>query len=410
MALIERVVVCPHMRAPGGGALVQVLELIGPRVRVDRPGGSRWCRTSPVARSPPPPASAGRGSARCASPPEMSGPIWKMPAFSSAMAPTRRSTSDQSAMRLATGVSSGVTCVGRARAGEPHGAGADRLLHRRRHAGEIVLGRLLAQRALAHDVHAQRRMADVGAVVDRLRQAVDGGQVLREASPRSSRCRPASPRSGCPRPRSGSGRTTRASSGLQGASAKPQLPMITLVTPCQHEQLPIRSHATCASMCVWPSMKPGATIRPSASMVRSAADRMRPISDDAAIRDADVAAIARGARAVDDRPVADQQIEPHGILPRGSRAMSAAAAGCCAMVRDPAGHRQAGVFRQGVRVTAKSSRGAAAVRIVPSRRVLPRAGRLCASASRRAGTSAPAVAWRPSVTMSTSRVAALTVE
>ena len=49
---------------------------------------------------------------RCASPPEVSGPTWKMPAFSSAMAPTRRSTSDQSAMRLATGVSSGVTCVG----------------------------------------------------------------------------------------------------------------------------------------------------------------------------------------------------------------------------------------------------------------------------------------------------------
>jgi hypothetical protein len=68
------------------------------------------------------------------------------------------------------------------------------------------------------------------------------------------------------------------SSGGQGASAKPQLPMITLVTPCQHEQLPIRSHATCASMWVWPSMNPGATISPSASIVRSAAARMRPIS------------------------------------------------------------------------------------------------------------------------------------
>jgi hypothetical protein len=58
------------------------------------------------------------------------------------------------------------------------------------------------------------------------------------------------------------------SPGLHGASANPQLPMITLVTPCQQEQLPIRSHDTWASMCVWPSMKPGATIRPSASIVR----------------------------------------------------------------------------------------------------------------------------------------------
>jgi hypothetical protein len=46
-----------------------------------------------------------------ASPPEMSGPIWKMPVPSSAIAPTSRSSSDQSAIRLATGVSSGVTCV-----------------------------------------------------------------------------------------------------------------------------------------------------------------------------------------------------------------------------------------------------------------------------------------------------------
>ena len=47
------------------------------------------------------------------------------------------------------------------------------------------------------------------------------------------------------------------SSGLQGASAKPQLLITTEVTPCQHEQLPSGSHATCASMWVWPSMKPG---------------------------------------------------------------------------------------------------------------------------------------------------------
>src|SRR5260221_5473704 len=68
------------------------------------------------------------------------------------------------------------------------------------------------------------------------------------------------------------------SSGLHGASAKPQLLITTLVTPCQHEQLPSGSQATCASMCVWPSMKPGETIRPSASIVRLAAVVILPIS------------------------------------------------------------------------------------------------------------------------------------
>ena len=68
------------------------------------------------------------------------------------------------------------------------------------------------------------------------------------------------------------------SPGRQGARAKPQLPMITLVTPCQHEQLPSGSHATCASIWVWPSMKPGARISPSPSTTRFAGARIRPIS------------------------------------------------------------------------------------------------------------------------------------
>src|ERR1043166_4363066 len=53
------------------------------------------------------------------------------------------------------------------------------------------------------------------------------------------------------------------SAGLHGARANPQFPMTTLVTPCQHEQLPIGSQATCASMWVWPSIKPGALSDPS---------------------------------------------------------------------------------------------------------------------------------------------------
>ena len=55
-------------------------------------------------------------------------------------------------------------------------------------------------------------------------------------------------------------RTTNArSSARTGASVKPQLPMTAVVTPCQHELLPLASQNTCASMCVWPSMKPGVT-------------------------------------------------------------------------------------------------------------------------------------------------------
>ena len=71
--------------------------------------------------------------------------------------------------------------------------------------------------------------------------------------------------------------TSRRSGAAHGASVKPQLPITTLVTPCQHEHVPSGSQKTCASMCVWPSMKPGATTWPSASMTSVADSRMRPI-------------------------------------------------------------------------------------------------------------------------------------
>lgn len=58
----------------------------------------------------------------------------------------------------------------------------------------------------------------------------------------------------------------------------PQLPITTLVTPCQHEHVPRGSQKTWASMCVWPSTKPGATTCPSASITSRAASRMRPIA------------------------------------------------------------------------------------------------------------------------------------
>src|SRR5262249_29890595 len=74
-------------------------------------------------------------------------------------------------------------------------------------------------------------------------------------------------------------RTTRCLFSLEhGASVTPQLPITTLVIPCQHDEVPSGSQKICASMCVWPSMKPGATTWPSASMTSRARSRMRPIA------------------------------------------------------------------------------------------------------------------------------------
>src|SRR2546423_7149628 len=71
--------------------------------------------------------------------------------------------------------------------------------------------------------------------------------------------------------------TSCLSLSAHGASVKPQLPITTLVMPCQHEHVPSGSQKIWASMCVWPSMKPGATTRPSASSTWRAPSRMRPM-------------------------------------------------------------------------------------------------------------------------------------
>ena len=71
--------------------------------------------------------------------------------------------------------------------------------------------------------------------------------------------------------------TSCLSLSAHGASVKPQLPITTLVMPCQDEHVPSGSQKICASMWVWPSMKPGATTRPSASMTLLALSRMRPM-------------------------------------------------------------------------------------------------------------------------------------
>src|SRR6267142_630573 len=71
--------------------------------------------------------------------------------------------------------------------------------------------------------------------------------------------------------------TSCLSLSAQGASVKPQLPMTTLVMPCQQEHVPSGSQKIWASMCVWPSMNPGATTCPSASTTFLALSRMRPM-------------------------------------------------------------------------------------------------------------------------------------
>ncbi len=80
------------------------------------------------------------------------------------------------------------TVVGRlvvltARRREPDGAGLECIGELSPHPREVVVGRLLLERALTHRPRAQRRVADVGRVVDRLRQPVDGVEVLGEGLP-----------------------------------------------------------------------------------------------------------------------------------------------------------------------------------------------------------------------------------
>ena len=70
-----------------------------------------------------------------------------------------------------------------ARGGQPHRARAERLLDDPRHRLEVIVGRKLVQRARAHRIHAQRRMADIGAVIDRLGQRLHRRQIFREGLP-----------------------------------------------------------------------------------------------------------------------------------------------------------------------------------------------------------------------------------
>ena len=53
--------------------------------------------------------------------------------------------------------------------------------------------------------------------------------------------------------------------------------MTAVVMPCQHELAPSWSQKTCASRWVCPSMNPGVTTWPSASMSVAPCSRIRPM-------------------------------------------------------------------------------------------------------------------------------------
>ena len=85
---------------------------------------------------------------------------------------------------------------------------------------------------------------------------------------------------------------------------------MTVVTPWLTFGVTSRSESSSRSSCVCASMKPGAAMRPDASISASAPRAIeRADLRDAAVAHADVGAIARRLRAVDDRRVADDQIE-----------------------------------------------------------------------------------------------------
>src|SRR5229473_7748834 len=74
--------------------------------------------------------------------------------------------------------------VARARGREADCAGANRAADFALHRGQIFRRGLIGKRAFAHYVGAQRRMANVGGVVDALRSLVDRVEVLRKRLPR----------------------------------------------------------------------------------------------------------------------------------------------------------------------------------------------------------------------------------
>ena len=223
-----------HAPADRGDRVDQVEHLVAARIGGDdaerhrhaasRPRASRMRRRAPAR------AARGRATARARSPPS------KMPAPTSAITPTSSHSSSHDARRDATGRSSDVSWCSLRDVVKPDRAGrAATSASCARIARQVVVGRLLLERALAHRPRAQRRVADVGGVVDALRAAGRRRRGTRGRSPRSSRCRRPAPPGRCPRRARGCAPRARGRRSRTGASVKPQLPITAVVTPCQHE-------------------------------------------------------------------------------------------------------------------------------------------------------------------------------
>ena len=149
---------------------------------------------------------------------------------------------------------------------------------------------------IVHRRHPQRRMADQRRDVDRGLRASDrrdiGGHrridVLVVPPSRFN----------------GGGTSARTS----GARLMPQLPTMTVVTPCVIFGSILGSASTIWSSCVWTSMKPGATISPATSITSaSGGDQAGADRGDAVAVDAHVGDEPVRAGAVDDGAAAEQE-------------------------------------------------------------------------------------------------------
>ena len=154
--------------------------------------------------------------------------------------------------------------------------------------------------ALAHRVVAERGVPDHAADVHPERRAAEPARGTRRRSPSPTADRRGCSEPGCPRPTPSSRRGRCGRRSCTGAKVTPQLPMTTDVTPCQHDDEPIGSHANCASRCVCTSTKPGVTSRPSASISRAPRSSTAPTSTMRSPSTATSARTRRRARAVDD--------------------------------------------------------------------------------------------------------------
>ena len=153
--------------------------------------------------------------------------------------PDQPATSSQAASREATGRSSEVSwCIVR-EVVNPNAPARRASRSSARHRLRSSSVRRVGEGPLAHHVGPQRRVPDVGRVVDRLGQPIDRVQVLGEGLPG-----PVDP-CGHRRPGDVLGPLEVADDEVRcsdegRARVNPQWPMTTVVTPCQHEYVPER--------------------------------------------------------------------------------------------------------------------------------------------------------------------------